>query len=147
MNAKADIPIRLVSNGPSSESGVLRGGLRAIMHEILAMVENLAAYGEAGQIDLRSLPLAPGEYAHLKAALGKGEAEIRLELEGQTVCRETAYPGVWWVQHDDPSGARKAEFIEVAKVPGILVPDGDDLRDGVLRLERALGGGPNRGVA
>lgn len=147
MNANTDIPIRVVGNKPSSDSGLLQGGLRAILYEILAMLENLAAYGETGQIDLRSLPLAPGEYENLKAALGKGEAEIRLELDGLTVCRETAYPSVWWVQHDDALGARKAEFIEVAHVPEILVPDAAQLRDGIARLEGALGGSPNRGVA
>lgn len=147
MNSDAEIPIRLVDKKPSPDSGVLRGGLKAILHEILAMLENLASYGETGHIDLRSLPLAPGEYEDLKATLGQGEAEIRLDLDGPTVCRETAYPGVWWVQHDDPLGARKAEFIEVAKIPEILVPEASELRDGVLRLERALGCSPNKGVA
>ena len=147
MNAKADIPIRLVGVKPSTEAGVLQGGLRAILHEILAMLENLTAYGEKGRIDLRSLPMGPGEYAQLKDALGEGEAEIRLELDGPTVCRETAYPGVWWVRHEDASGACTAEFIEVTSIPEILVPDADELRDGVSRLEHALGGSLNRGVA
>lgn len=148
MNAKADIPIRIVGDQAAPQSVGIGGGLKAILHEILAMLENLAAYGESGQIDLRGLPLAPGEYGRLKAKLGKGEAEIKLHIGGLTHCWETAYPGIWWIQHHDASGSKTAEFIEVAKVPEILLRETEDLRRGISWLEQELDGDrANRGVA
>lgn len=141
MNARADIPIHVVGDKPAAESGVLGGGLRAILYEILAMLENLVAYGEAGQIDLKSLPMAPGEYERLRGALGEGEAEVTLQLTGASHCRETAFPGVWWIQHRNPSGEVVAEFIEVATVPEILVPEADEIREGISALGDELGRG------
>lgn len=144
MNARADIPIHVVGGKPAAESGVLGGGLKAVLYEILAMLENLAAYGEAGQIDLKSLPMAPGEYERLRGALGEGEAEVTLHLTGATHCRETAFPGVWWIRHRNPSGEVVAEFIEVATVPEILVPEADEIREGISALSDELGRGGNQ---
>lgn len=148
MNANAHIPIHVVGDQAAPQREGIGGGLKAILYEILAMLENLAAYGEKGQIDLRSLPLAPGEYENLKAALGKGEAEVRLDIAGLTECVETVYPGVWWVKHRDPTGNIAAEFIEVTGVPEILVPETREIRDGISRLERQIeDDGRNKGVA
>jgi len=141
MNPDGGIPIRVVGGRTDVDRGVLGGGLSAVLHEILAMLENLIAYGERGQIDIRSLPMAPGEHESLKTALGEGEVEVSLDVDGPTHCRETAYPGVWWVEHRNPSGATTAEFIEVATMPEILIPQEEDLRQGIERLERDLGRG------
>lgn len=141
MNAGADIPIRVEGGKPAAESGVLGGGLRAVLSEILAMLGKLAEQGEGGQIDLKSLPMAPGEYERLRGALGEGEAEVTLDLTGATHCRETAFPGVWWIRHRNPSGEVVAEFIEVATVPEILVPEADEIRKGISELSDELGRG------
>jgi len=141
MNAKVGIPIRVVENRAPPKDYVLGGGLTAVLHEILALLENLSAFGEGGQIDLRSLPMAPGEHDDLKNALGEGEVDVTLNLGGPTRCRETAYPGVWWVEHKDPAGATVAEFIEIAFVPELLRPEDEDIRAGVRRLEQRLRAG------
>lgn len=141
MNAKTNIPIRVVGDRAPPNTQVLGGGLTAILHEVLAMLENLSAFGEGGQIDLRSLPLAPGEIGELKAALGEGEVDIRLQLGGLTRCRETGVPGVWWLEHRDDAGATVAEFIEVAFAPEILRPGREDIRAGMRRLENRIGAG------
>lgn len=149
MNAKTGIPISVVGDRPAPPAAGLGGGLRAVMYEILALLEKLAAEGKTGRIDVRSLPMIPGEYEALKRALGKGEVDVDLHLNsGLSRCRETAFPGVWWIDHRDAAGATVAEFIEVARVPDILVPETPEIREGIGRLEQELRrGAGNRGVA
>lgn len=138
MSAMLDIPIRVIDYGPRPRGPMLGGGLTTILHEILAMLENLSSYGDGGQIDLRSLPMAPGEHGRLRDALGAGEVDITLRLDGVTHCTETSIPGVWWVEHRDGAGATVAEFIEVAYVPGIVRPENEDIKAGMRRLEQGI---------
>lgn len=131
-------------------SGLGKGGLKAILFEIATMLQRLASTGEVSQIDLLNLPLTSKEYASLKTLLGDGEARIELKLGGLTLCRETAVPAVWWVEHFNDTGTNAetiaetnaakavAEFIEVAEVPHILKYEADELQLGLARLNRKL---------
>ncbi|HKI75301.1 MAG TPA: hydrogenase expression/formation C-terminal domain-containing protein [Pseudomonadales bacterium] len=125
------------------ESSILGGGTQAILGEIAGMLENLMAGGESGQIDVRSLPLSPDELTRLRHMLGEGEANIELELNGTSRCRETAFPAVWWIEHRNADDKVIAELIEVARVPDILAYDDDEITDGIeslnLRLTPAAG--------
>lgn len=139
MTSERRIPVKdelAVSSG-------LGAGLGAILTEILALLESLVEQGQGGEIDLRSLPMAPDEYDRLKSLLGEGEAQIDLALGGLTRCRDTRLPGVWWVEHFNASGSTAAEFIEVSKVPDILKFDQNEISEGIARLSKQLeaGGG------
>ncbi|HYW02604.1 MAG TPA: hydrogenase expression/formation C-terminal domain-containing protein [Gammaproteobacteria bacterium] len=131
----SDIGVRVEGGGPP---GGLGGGAVAILHEVLAMLERLLRTGEEAAIDLRSLPMAPGELDALAAALGQGEVDAVFDGGGRSRVRETAVHGVWWVEHRDPDDEIIASFIEITTVPAILITDPADIRRGIDGLRRRL---------
>ncbi|HEB67390.1 MAG TPA: hypothetical protein ENI93_05540 [Gammaproteobacteria bacterium] len=117
----------------------LSDNVLALLHEIAGLLERLVDTGESGSIDLRGLPLLPGERDALKTVLGEGEVRATLDALGETAIHETRLAGVWWVSHCDRNGEQIAEFIEVTRVPVILQSDSRDVRDAgeVLRAQLA----------
>jgi len=114
------------------------GNVAPLLHEIRHALRRLAA-GEPGTaIDLRALPLAPGEEVSLEATLGEGEVRAELNSLGPTVVQETAYPGVWLVTHRNADDAVVAKFIEVTRMPEILMSQQQDIEHGISRLESEL---------
>jgi hypothetical protein len=99
--------------------GATGAGATAILAEIAALLERVAAGGEAVQIDL-------------------GEVLIRLKADGESTIRETSVQGVWWNEHTDRYGNLLAAFLEVARVPAILPVDSEQLRRGAERLRADL---------
>jgi hydrogenase-1 operon protein HyaF len=116
------------------------GNARAILHEVATLLERLADSGEPGVIDLRAMPLAPGDPEHLRSVLGDGELRAELDTLGRSEVRETAIHGVWWVTHGNAAGETVAEFIEVTHIPEILRTDPADVKLGVTRLRDRLAG-------
>jgi hydrogenase-1 operon protein HyaF len=110
----------------------------ALLREIEALLAELVASGRNGRIDLRSLPLLPGDDARLAALLGEGEVDAALEVTGDTRVRETGVAGVWWVTHANADGETVAEFIEVTLVPEILKTHPQDARVGLTQLRARL---------
>jgi hydrogenase-1 operon protein HyaF len=76
-----------------------RGNVKPLLNEIVHALDRLLGDDEPTVIDLASLPFAPGELAELEAALGTGELTAELDALGKSLVRETAYPGVWWLEH------------------------------------------------
>jgi hydrogenase-1 operon protein HyaF len=114
------------------------GNIPPLLHEIRHALERLAA-GEPGTaIDLRSLPLAPGEEERIEAILGRGEVNAELATLGKTLVQETAYPGVWLVTHRNADDAVVARSIEVTRMPDILMSQQEDIERGINQLEREL---------
>jgi hydrogenase-1 operon protein HyaF len=110
----------------------------ALLREIEALLAELVASGHSSRIDLRSLPLLPGDDARLAAMLGDGEVDAALEVTGGTRVRETGVAGVWWVTHANADGETVAEFIEVTLVPEILKTHPQDVRFGLMQLRARL---------
>jgi len=110
----------------------------ALLREIEAMLADLVANGRHGRIDLRSLPLLPGDDARLAAVLGEGEVDADIQATGGTRVRETGVAGVWWVTHANADGETVAEFIEVTLVPEMLKTHPQDARAGLARLRERL---------
>lgn len=110
------------------------GNVSALLSEIAAHLERLIATGEASQIDLKSLPFAPGEYEQLRLLLGQGEVTAQMEAIGASDVIETQYPGVWWLTHYNVEGDIVADIIEIASVPAILHSQPEDIRAGLARL-------------
>ena len=75
----------------------LTHNVKPLLHEIKHALDNLIESGKTTIIDLRSLPLAPGEEDKILNTLGQGEVQAQLNALGVSVVYETGYPGVWIV--------------------------------------------------
>jgi len=128
-----DIPIAVAA----ADSG-LTGQAEAVLREIAGMLERLLDRGEAGSIDLHSLPLSPADRDWLRERLGKGEVSISLDAGGASCLAETGVAGVWWVEHRDEQDEMRSEFIEVAAVPAIVAAHSDDMAAGLERLRTQI---------
>lgn len=137
MSSLDDISVTTVD--PDDDASVLRENVRAILHEIEGMLDTLLVTGETGAIDIRSLPMLPGDYDALELALGNGEVSAEFDGgNGPTVVSETAVPGVWWVTHYNEGEEIAAEFIEVTRIPELLLSQDEDMRDGLDALRTRL---------
>ena len=117
---------------------VATGNVEPLLHEIRHALKRLAN-GEAGTtIDLKSLPLAPGEEERIEATLGTGEVRAEVDALGPTLIQETSYPGVWLTTHKNADDAVVARFIEVTYIPELLRSQPEDIDAGIDRLENEL---------
>ena len=131
------IPLK-VKNMP--DGGTIGGGVKAIGFEILSYLEKLRSTGEAAAIDMKTLPMAPEEYQGLKDMLGQGELDLTIDIDGPTRLRETAYAGVWWVQHKDRQDQILSEYIEINHVPEFLRAQDDQVTAAIKELGERLKG-------
>lgn len=117
-----------------------------LLHEIRHALAQLLEEGKETVIDLRSIPLAPGEEAAIEQALGEGEMQAVLSALGPSDFRESSYPGVWLVTHYNHDDKIVGKFVEVAIVPSLLRSQTEDMAAGLRRLEsRLMGDGGSRG--
>ena len=118
------------------------GNVLPLLHEIRHALRRLAEGGEGAVIDLRSLPLAPGEETKIEEALGQGEVSIQIDALGLSTINETAYAGVWLVTHRNTEDEVVARFIEIASVPELVPARAEDLAVGLGELEETLAAEP-----
>jgi hydrogenase-1 operon protein HyaF len=102
----------------------------AVLREIAARLDSLARGGAGGVIDLGAMPLSPADKAWLAEQLGPGEVDIKLNLDGPSDVRETRYAGVWWLVHRNPNEVVTGEFIEIARIPELVMAHPDDIISG-----------------
>lgn len=133
------IPLHVESPPPEGQD-ILGGGVRALGYEIAARLQVLHETGQSAAIDIKTLPMAAGEFESFRQMLGQGEVDFTLELDGQSRIRETAFPGVWWIQHKDPEGQVVAEHIEINHVPDILRVPPEEIGHAVDALRARLNG-------
>jgi hydrogenase-1 operon protein HyaF len=114
------------------------GNLIPLLHELRHALERWLEQGEQHAIDLRSMPLAPGEEDSLLEQLGVGEITARLSALGHSDIIETRYPGVWLITHYNEHEKVIGRFLEVCEVPCIVRSQSDDIRAGLARLEDTL---------
>lgn len=136
MNRLEDINIEVVTS-TGIETG-LSANVLAILNEIATLQAQLVDQNESGSIDLRGLPLLPGEYEALQTVLDKGELSATVDALGETQIRETQLAGVWWVKHNNRDGEVIAELIEVTQIPDIMKSDLRDIRDACAALREQL---------
>ena len=110
----------------------------SVLAEISRMLENLAASGQPGFIDLRSLPLSEADRAQLEDLLGRGEVQVELDLAGASEVWETAYSGVWWIRHRGAGGKIATEEIAVCRIPELLLSHPADIETAAGRLRQEL---------
>lgn len=111
--------------------------LNEIRHGLMQLLKNNATT----TIDLRSIPLAPGEEQEIIDTLGVGEIQAQLSALGPSEITETRFPGVWLVTHYNNNEEIIGRFIEVCGMPRLLQAQAEDIRDGLDRLEEQLGTG------
>jgi len=118
--------------------GELTWNVEPLLHEIRHALQELAGNGKSGIIDLRSIPLAPGEEDKILAVLGKGEVEAQIDALGPSEIYETRYPGVWLVTHYNEAREIIGRFIEITDMPEILRSQVDEIRESCDRLAEYL---------
>jgi hydrogenase-1 operon protein HyaF len=106
-----------------------------IMHEVLHALQRLAHDNESTTIDLRAIPFGPGDEEQLFNQLGVGEIQIELNSLGRSLISETAFSGVWLVDHRNADDQRIALQIEITPVPSILLAQQEDVLDAIDRLD------------
>jgi len=128
MTGLADIAVQV------EDASFTTGAAPAVLREIEAMLVELIEREKVGRIDLRSLPLSPGDLEWLADELGEGEVHASVDTMGPSDVLETGIFGVWWVRHYDENGNITADLIEITQLPEILKTHRADLEAGLARL-------------
>ena len=105
----------------------LTQNVKPLLHEIKHALDNLIETGQTSIIDLRSIPLAPGEEDKILSTLGQGEVLAQLNALGLSEVIETQYAGVWLVTHYNDDNNIISRFIEVTTMPEILCSQTEDI--------------------
>jgi len=116
----------------------LTWNVKPILHEIRHALLDLLESGNTSIIDLRSIPLAPGEEETIINALGQGEVHARLDALGRSDIYETVYSGVWLVTHYNENETVVGRFIEITELPDILKSQREDMSDALKELTQEL---------
>ena len=114
------------------------GNVPLLLAEIRHALERLLASGTVHAIDLRAIPLGPGEEERLLAALGTGELFATFDALGRSELQECGYPGVWRVTHWNTTGEVTGRFLEITYAPSLFAADPEDVRAGLERLAARL---------
>jgi hydrogenase-1 operon protein HyaF len=109
-----------------------------ILHEIRHALAKLVSTGENSIIDLRSIPLAPGEEETIIDTLGCGEVHANLNALGPSEIHETRFAGVWLVTHYNEENSIIGRFIEITELPDILKSQREDVACALTDLEEQL---------
>lgn len=114
------------------------GNIPPLLHEIRHALRNLLENGETTTIDLRGLPMAPGEQEQLLEMLGKGELSIRLDALGKSEIFESRFAGVWLIIHYNSNEEVMGKYIEVTRIPVILKTQTADIEESLEALQVRL---------
>lgn len=127
------IPVVLVDPNDTAT-----GMVPALLRELDEALQSLMTAGSRHVVDLTSLPLSHADRRMLDSVLGEGEIRMDLETLGHSRIRESSFPGVWWVRHEDHDGKLLADQIEVAHVPEIVPAHASDVAMGQARLAEKI---------
>jgi hydrogenase-1 operon protein HyaF len=116
----------------------LTWNVNPLLHEVKHALHNLIENGETAIIDLRSIPLAPGEEEKILNTLGRGEVQSLLNALGPSEITETEYAGVWIVTHYNEDDEIIGRFIEITTMPEILRSQNEDVIAAFNRLSETL---------
>ncbi len=127
MGKISEIPIRIeyaIANLATRTSAdrLSPAGL-AVIDDIERLLDEYQTFGHPGAIDLRWLPLFPGDLDRLQEILGTGEVNAEIAALGTSSARETALQCVWWITHRGTDEAVIGHWIEVTDVPSLLRSD------------------------
>lgn len=120
----------------------LTWNVQPILHEIRHALRRLLDSNQSSIIDLRSIPLAPGEEETLLDTLGCGEVHAKLNALGPSEIYETRFAGVWLVTHYNAENNVIGRFIEITRLPDILQSQTEDMAAALEQLQRELENDP-----
>jgi len=86
------------------------------------------------------LPLLHEVRHALERLLATGEVRATLDALGPSEIRETRYSGVWLVTHRNATDEVMGRYIEIARMPAVLLAQEHDMRRGLADLAHALEG-------
>jgi len=116
----------------------LTGNVMPLLHQVKHALNNLIQNGETAIIDLRSIPLEPGEEETMLSSLGQAEIQAQLEARGPSEIIETQYSGVWFVTHYNDDNNIIGRFIEITTMPEILRSQTEDVIEACNRITSTL---------
>ena len=116
----------------------LTWNVQPILHEIRYALTKLIETGETRMIDLRSIPLAPGEEQTIIDTLCCGEVHAKLNALGPSEIYETRFAGVWLITHYNEDNNVIGRFIEITRIPDILQSQNEDMAIALNELEKEL---------
>ena len=134
----ASIPVMTEVKFNIQVSDELTQNVKPLLHEIKHALDALIETGKTSIIDLRSIPLAPGEEDKILNTLGQGEVLAKLNTLGLSEIVETQYAGVWVVTHYNDEGNIISRFIEVTTMPIILCSQTEDILSAYSRITETL---------
>jgi len=117
---------------------IITGNVAPILNEIRHALKKLLDEGESTIIDLRALPMGPGEELQLESLLGIGEVTANIDAMGPSTVNETLFAGVWLVTHRNTEDAILGKFIEITRYPSILESQTADMRSALKALPDLL---------
>ena len=142
MKERRRIPIHAVDATAfvaQTTTHLAHGNVVPVLHEIRHALARLIERGVPTTIDLRAIPMGPGEEAAIEEALGVGEVEIQVRALGTSTVVETAHAGVWLVTHRDEGGQIVARLVEITYLPEIAASQPEDVAVGLRTLSERLG--------
>lgn len=116
------------------EHAVSLSQILPVLHEIAHAINLLLEHHQETMLDLLNLPLAEVDKQELLKVLGKGEIMAHLNALGNSTLWESAFPGVWIVEHRDTEERLLSQLIEIAWIPAILKAHPDDVCSGLAEL-------------
>jgi len=116
----------------------LTWNVQPLLHEIRHALGKLLDTGENSIIDLRSIPLAPGEEDTIIDTLGCGEVHAKLNALGPSEIYETRFAGIWLITHFNEENSVIGRFIEITRFPDILKSQSEDMTISLNQLEHEL---------
>ena len=119
-------------------SNDLTWNVMPLLHQIKHALQNLLENNVSEIIDLRSIPLAPGEEDRLLEILGEGEINAQLNALGLSSVIETLYNGVWLLTHHNDENEIISRHIEITYMPEILLSQKEDISMAYDRLAMDL---------
>ena len=125
MSLVNDIPVQVETS---------YGNVQPVLVEVMHALDRLLDENTPTTIDLAGLPFGPGELDRLEDTLGHGELVAQLDALGNSRIRETAYPGVWWIEHRNANDEVTGRYVEVTRLPEILCSQDADISAARARL-------------
>lgn len=125
-------------NIPVTVTKEFTGNVTPLLHEIRHALQALLATGQTTTIDLRSMPLAPGEEARIETLLGEGEIHVELNALGRSEILETRFMGVWLITHLNTEEVILGKHIEISFIPDILKAQQRDIEASLDQLNSEL---------
>ncbi len=127
-----------IGTGSSPSTPFPTGNTLPLLHQIRHALRQFLDTGETCIIDLRAIPFGPGDEERLFGFLGEGEVTANVDALGPSSVRETAFPGVWVVEHNNPAGERTGLLIEITEMPALLKTQPGDVAEALSRLDASL---------